>query len=1416
MSEQFLATAFVKIAPDIRGFRTALEKEIRTAIKGTEKSGALVAKVKIVPDIKGFRTLLNAELKTIQGEARSLQVPIIPVAGKAAAAAASTAAGTGAKEATTAAESRIQGAATGAAGATDKLTEAQERAGTSGSALAKIFAIQIEAATALAESYARASLQSTELAAAEIQLTGTGSAITAITNAQVQAVLAGDAAEQERLATIKESLIASQQAAQQFIKNEAAVSSAAAATEKAARAEEHLNVALSSSASIEQRKTELASARETIQTALAATTEAIAAAEEANNVALRDSLTLQAEHLALIQEKAVVGEKNVGTEIKQTAATEKLSTAIAELDLVLEKEFQALTEVASITAIESELKTKAGRAVKAEDAARKIGVGSLQAEVDARAAAVEAMFGQLAAQEKLIKAEAKEAAARATAFRGATATGGGLLGVRGATLAASNAFLAGAVAVAVFAKAVQSAAGLEQELNVFQATANATASEMERVSAEARILGADITLPSVGAKDAAEAMTDLAKAGLDVQDSLDGARGTLQLATAAQISNAESTELVASALNSFSLQGTEATRVADLLTGAANEAQGSISDMGIALQQSSAVARQAGLSLEDTVAFITLLAKNGIRGSDAGTSLRTALLRLIAPTDQANQLLHQFGIEVLNAAGNIRPEAFAELANVLGALDAQARNQVLRKIFGQDAIRAAVIFGREGTAGLNSVRDATQEAGLASKLAEARTQGFSGKVSALKNSVENLGISLGKITIGPLGSFIETLQAGATAAEDFSAGLDGIQKSRDKSQGGGEKGFFGKLFDHATENLGETINQFNAFVQLTNKGEFVKFGEGALDSIKILNKGIRDSVESAQLLAITFGKVETPEEAIANLEELNSKIIGTSEDAEFARSRIAAMITLITALGRTPTLAEIQLFLDEKAVKDSITKLGKDISKTPFDLAVAIGEKALELVRAQSKALGVDSATLFIETFQETMDPILFAKIFADAFPNFKTPSPLATAGKGAGSEGGFEGLTGKQIQGRIAGFDREKTRAQLRGSSTDLLTVLKNEQAFLLQQLQKQNVQKQPGLRAAVESALLSVQNDIDSIFKDAADDRKDRTEKAQKLLEEADKKTIGGFQNREEAQNNKILIAEGTESLKDDIRTNRKLVAILTQQRDVGSKKIKDLEARRDFVRETTGKIIRLNQEIAADLKKQRNAERDAARDKREAAITGIELDIDLAVINENKSREVALRKKLIRALEDQIKHEQGNTNKIKELRNEIARQRVAIKEAKDEADDRNASFKALLFAQLQATQGFASNLLSNITGVGSFSGTVGNIGGGTSGSGLGAGNVASGAEGSVSKAFTPKKLPGEGFQGPTGPGGDLPARSAIDKATGGPTKGGQNRELFLLEQIARLLKQIHSGHGFPEAKHQRQVGAAALDGAGGVHGI
>lgn len=292
--------------------------------------------------------------------------------------------------------------------------------------------------------------------------------------------------------------------------------------------------------------------------------------------------------------------------------------------------------------------------------------------------------------------------------------------------------------------AVRVAADYEQTMNVLRATTGATAQEMAAIGRLAQQLGADLWLPGTSAKDAAEAMLEMSKAGMSLSDTMAAARGVLQMSAAAQMSNAEAAELTANALNAFRLPGSEAGRVADLLAGASKSASGSIRDMGYALQMSAAVAAQAGVPIEDLTTAIAMMANAGILGSDAGTSIKTMLLRLMAPTGEAARLMAQLGISTYDAWGRfkgLRP-LIGEFSQTLGTMNEAQRNAALATIFGTDAIRAANVVLMQGVGAWDALQSQVTQAGVAAQLSAAQNQGLNGALDALRSAVESLALAM--------------------------------------------------------------------------------------------------------------------------------------------------------------------------------------------------------------------------------------------------------------------------------------------------------------------------------------------------------------------------------------------------------------------------------------------------------------------------------------------------------------------------------------------------------------------------------------------------------------------------------------------------------------------------------------------------
>lgn len=324
--------------------------------------------------------------------------------------------------------------------------------------------------------------------------------------------------------------------------------------------------------------------------------------------------------------------------------------------------------------------------------------------------------------------------------------------------------------------AISSAADFESQLNSFQAVTGVSANELDRVRRQAIALGADTTLAAVSAGDAAVALTELAKAGLSVNDALGASRGVLQLAGAASISAGAAAQIVATQLNAFKLAGTDAVRVADLIASASIAAQGEITDFAAAFQQVSAVAHQVDLPIEQTTALLTELAKAGLQGADAGTSLRTTLLRFIPTTKEARSFVAALGIEFEKSQtlGEQLPRVIEQYRNALSALNPIQRTTVLNQIFGQDAIRAASIIFDQETGALERNTRALSDQGVAARLNAAKAEGLKGAFAGLQSNIETVGIELGELVDGPLEGFVRGISDSITDIESFVKALGSI------------------------------------------------------------------------------------------------------------------------------------------------------------------------------------------------------------------------------------------------------------------------------------------------------------------------------------------------------------------------------------------------------------------------------------------------------------------------------------------------------------------------------------------------------------------------------------------------------------------------------------------------------------------
>lgn len=298
--------------------------------------------------------------------------------------------------------------------------------------------------------------------------------------------------------------------------------------------------------------------------------------------------------------------------------------------------------------------------------------------------------------------------------------------------------------VGIGTAAVKVAVDFDKQMSAVRAVSGATESDFESLRQKAIDLGADTAF---SASEVAVAMTEMAKAGWSSQQIMEGMQGVLDATAASGEDLATVSTIIADAITTFGLSASESTRVADLLSQAANAGTISVSDLGESLKYIGPVANTMGFSIEDVVTAITAMSQAGIKGSQAGTSLRSMFARLVKPTENVAIAMDQLGIVLTDEQGN-----FKSMDTILSEM---------RKTFSQltpeqQAYYATVLAGQEGMSGLTSLLGMTQEeydkvsesmknaTGTAEETAKVMQDNLAGAVEQLGGSLESAGIVIGQ------------------------------------------------------------------------------------------------------------------------------------------------------------------------------------------------------------------------------------------------------------------------------------------------------------------------------------------------------------------------------------------------------------------------------------------------------------------------------------------------------------------------------------------------------------------------------------------------------------------------------------------------------------------------------------------------
>ena len=298
--------------------------------------------------------------------------------------------------------------------------------------------------------------------------------------------------------------------------------------------------------------------------------------------------------------------------------------------------------------------------------------------------------------------------------------------------------------VGVGAAAVKTATDFEAGMSEVKAISGATGSEFDALRDKAIEMGAKTKF---SASDSADAFKYMAMAGWDASQMMDGIAGIMDLAAASGEDLATTSDIVTDALTAFGLQASDSAHFADVLAQASSKSNTNVGLMGETFKYVAPVAGALGYSIEDTAVAIGLMANSGIKGSQAGTALRSTITRLAKPVGEAKDAVEELKISITNADGTMKPlsQTMVELREKFAGLTEEQKAQY-----------AAMLAGQEGMSGLLAIVNASDEDfqkltdeinnvnGAAEDMASVMMDNTAGAVEQLKGALESAGILIGE------------------------------------------------------------------------------------------------------------------------------------------------------------------------------------------------------------------------------------------------------------------------------------------------------------------------------------------------------------------------------------------------------------------------------------------------------------------------------------------------------------------------------------------------------------------------------------------------------------------------------------------------------------------------------------------------
>lgn len=414
---------------------------------------------------------------------------------------------------------------------------------------------------------------------------------------------------------------------------------------------------------------------------------------------------------------------------------------------------------------------------------------------------------------------------------------------------------------------VEVGSSFEAGMSEVEAISGATGSELETLESKAKSLGSSTKF---SATEVAGAMTNMSLAGWSVNQTLSGIDGVLQLAAASNMNLADASQIVTDNISTFNLEASQSTHLADMMAYAQANSSTTAAELGEAYKNCGANMNAAGQDIETTTSFLEALANNGLRSSEAGTSLAAIMRDLTSKMKDGKIAIGDTSVAVMDSNGNFR-DATDILKDVESATDGMGDAQkqaALMATFTSDSIKGLNMLlntGADQVAGYEeSLRNCS---GAASDMADTMQDNLQGKLTELSSATEGLGIAVYDYISGPL-------QGGVELLTDIVSGLtDVITPQKDAME---------EMYDEVVQSSQKVADNVQAIDdQFTGTLNSVENVGTLADRLEELNNvEDRTAVQKQEMASIVDKLSQSIPELAGAYDDENDKLSVTNDELE--------------------------------------------------------------------------------------------------------------------------------------------------------------------------------------------------------------------------------------------------------------------------------------------------------------------------------------------------------------------------------------------------------------------------------------------------------------------------------------------------------------------------------------------------------